>query len=208
MLAGYHGGPPDPARRTGCRVADSRAAPSRERCAGGDVSTLTAAAAPIDGQVLEGRAEPRPWRVDIAPAPSGGGGRSATRYANLTGFPDLIVPAGFTGDGLPVGLSFLGRASSRASWPWVTPSSRRPGRAGCRCTRRRSAREGTHGGATSDESAGSDPVVPFRTTRDSFAEVARTCPSVLSMTGECMHASHHRPADLAAARRRRGGACR
>ncbi len=52
----------------------------------------------------------RPGRIDIAPAPSGGGGRSATRYANLTGFPDLIVPAGFTGDGLPVGLSFLGRA--------------------------------------------------------------------------------------------------
>ena len=52
----------------------------------------------------------RPGRVDIAPAPTGGGGPSATRYANLTGFPDLIVPAGFTGDGLPVGLSFLGRA--------------------------------------------------------------------------------------------------
>ncbi len=52
----------------------------------------------------------RPGRVDVAPAPTGGGGRSATRYANLTGFPDLIVPAGFTGDGLPVGLSFLGRA--------------------------------------------------------------------------------------------------
>ncbi len=52
----------------------------------------------------------RPGRIDIAPAPSGGGGRSATRYANLTGFPDLIVPAGFTGEGLPVGLSFLGRA--------------------------------------------------------------------------------------------------
>ena len=52
----------------------------------------------------------RPGRVDTAPAPSGGGGRSATRYANLTGFPDLIVPAGFTGDGLPVGISFLGRA--------------------------------------------------------------------------------------------------
>ena len=53
----------------------------------------------------------RPGRADIAPAPSSaGGGRSATRYANLTGFPDLIVPAGFTGEGLPVGLSFLGRA--------------------------------------------------------------------------------------------------
>ena len=34
--------------------------------------------------------------------------------ANLTGFPDLIVPAGFTGDGLPVALSFLGPAFSEA----------------------------------------------------------------------------------------------
>jgi len=32
--------------------------------------------------------------------------------ANLTGFPDLIVPAGFTGDNLPVGISFLGTAFS------------------------------------------------------------------------------------------------
>jgi amidase len=32
--------------------------------------------------------------------------------ANLTGFPDLVVPAGFTGDGLPVTLSFLGPAFS------------------------------------------------------------------------------------------------
>ena len=32
--------------------------------------------------------------------------------ANLTGFPDLIVPAGFTGDNLPVGLSVFGRAFS------------------------------------------------------------------------------------------------
>jgi amidase len=35
---------------------------------------------------------------------------SATNLANLTGFPDLIVPAGFTTDGLPVGVSFLGSA--------------------------------------------------------------------------------------------------
>jgi amidase len=42
----------------------------------------------------------------------GGGGRSATNLANLSGFPDLIVPAGFTSDGLPVGLSFLGPAFS------------------------------------------------------------------------------------------------
>jgi amidase len=42
----------------------------------------------------------------------GGGGPSATNIANLTGFPDLIVPAGFTGDNLPVGLSFFGPAFS------------------------------------------------------------------------------------------------
>jgi amidase len=37
---------------------------------------------------------------------------SATNIANLTGFPDLIVPAGFTGDNLPVGISFFGPAFS------------------------------------------------------------------------------------------------
>jgi amidase len=45
---------------------------------------------------------------------AGGGGASATNIANLTGFPDLIVPAGFTGDNLPVGLSFFGPAFSEA----------------------------------------------------------------------------------------------
>ena len=33
-------------------------------------------------------------------------------FANLTGFPDLIVPAGFTSNGLPVGISFFGPAFS------------------------------------------------------------------------------------------------
>ena len=37
---------------------------------------------------------------------------SATSIANQTGFPDLIVPAGFTRSGLPVTLSFLGPAFS------------------------------------------------------------------------------------------------
>ncbi len=41
-----------------------------------------------------------------------GQGARATNIANLTGFPDLIVPAGFTGDQLPVGLSFFGPAFS------------------------------------------------------------------------------------------------
>ena len=48
------------------------------------------------------------------PSPSGLSPGSATNIANLTGFPDLVVPAGFTGDGLPVGMSFLGQAFSEA----------------------------------------------------------------------------------------------
>jgi amidase len=47
------------------------------------------------------------------PAPTLGGAWS--RLANLTGWPDLIVPAGFTGNPvLPVTLSFLGPAFSEA----------------------------------------------------------------------------------------------
>jgi amidase len=52
----------------------------------------------------------RPTLVTGGGAPTGA--VSATNIANLTGFPDLIVPAGFTGDRLPVGLSFFGPAFS------------------------------------------------------------------------------------------------
>ncbi len=45
-------------------------------------------------------------------ASSGFGGSSPFGIANSTGFPDLIVPAGMTKDGLPVTLSFLGPAFS------------------------------------------------------------------------------------------------
>ena len=44
--------------------------------------------------------------------PPGGTANSPVNLANLTGFPDLVVPVGFTGDGLPVTLSFLGPAFS------------------------------------------------------------------------------------------------
>jgi amidase len=67
----------------------------------------------------------------VVPAPSGTA--SATDIANLTGFPDLIVPAGFTGDNLPVGLSFLGPAFSEPgllglgySFEQATHARRRP----------------------------------------------------------------------------------
>jgi len=44
--------------------------------------------------------------------PAAAGGGSATSIANQTGFPDLIVPAGMTSDGLPVTISFFGPAYS------------------------------------------------------------------------------------------------
>ena len=60
-------------------------------------------------------------------------GLAASDIANLTGFPDLIVPAGFTGDSLPVGLSFLGPAFSEPkllslgySFEQATKARRRP----------------------------------------------------------------------------------
>ncbi len=38
------------------------------------------------------------------------GGMVGTNIASIAGVPDLVVPAGFTQQGLPVGISFLGRA--------------------------------------------------------------------------------------------------
>jgi len=54
----------------------------------------------------------RPARTDLDPVSGGPEGRSATNFANLSGYPDLIVPAGFTAGGLPVGISFFGPAFS------------------------------------------------------------------------------------------------
>ncbi|MGD1091881.1 MAG: amidase family protein [Bryobacteraceae bacterium] len=75
----------------------------------------------------------RPALLSEPPAPSGGGRESATNIANLTGFPDLIVPAGFTGDRLPVGISFFGPAFSEQkllsigySFEQATKARRRP----------------------------------------------------------------------------------
>jgi Asp-tRNA(Asn)/Glu-tRNA(Gln) amidotransferase A subunit family amidase len=51
---------------------------------------------------------PEPATLIVPPAGprAGGGAGSATLIANETGFPDLIVPAGITKDGLPVSISF------------------------------------------------------------------------------------------------------
>ena len=46
------------------------------------------------------------------PPKPGAGGDSATSFANESGFPDLIVPAGVTQAGLPVTISFFGPAFS------------------------------------------------------------------------------------------------
>ena len=75
----------------------------------------------------------RPGRSDADPDPLADLFASATNLANLTGFPDLIVPAGFTGNGLPVTLSFLGPAFSEGrllaigySFEQATKARRRP----------------------------------------------------------------------------------
>jgi amidase len=76
----------------------------------------------------------RPGMIAETGAAGGGGGAaSATDIANLTGFPDLIVPAGFTGDNLPVGISFFGPAFSEPkllalgySFEQATHARRRP----------------------------------------------------------------------------------
>ncbi|MFN2447682.1 MAG: amidase family protein [Vicinamibacterales bacterium] len=75
----------------------------------------------------------RPALLAAPPEVPGGGTASASNIANLTGFPDLIVPAGFTSDDLPVGLSFLGRAFSEGkllalgySFEQATHARRRP----------------------------------------------------------------------------------
>jgi amidase len=75
----------------------------------------------------------RPALLSAPPDPPGGGRESATNIANLTGFPDLIVPAGFTGDRLPVGISFFSAAFSEQkllslgySFEQATRARRRP----------------------------------------------------------------------------------
>jgi amidase len=55
---------------------------------------------------------PKPASLIVPPPDAPGRGESATSFANFTGYPDVIVPAGMTKDGLPVTISFFGPAWS------------------------------------------------------------------------------------------------
>ena len=82
----------------------------------------------------------RPERVDPDPDPEGepGGGGSAVILANMSGFPDLIVPADLPAEACPSRCPLWDRRSvSRACWRWVMRSSRVPMRVVCPGRRRR-----------------------------------------------------------------------
>jgi amidase len=75
----------------------------------------------------------RPELIAAPPDVPGGGATSGSNLANLSGFPDLIVPAGFTSDRLPVGISFVGAAFSEGkliglgyAFEQATKARRRP----------------------------------------------------------------------------------
>ena len=58
------------------------------------------------------RRESPAWITDLVNGDHSGGGSS--NAAAVAGYPDITVPAGFI-SGLPVGVSFFGRAWSEAS---------------------------------------------------------------------------------------------
>ncbi|MGD9904323.1 MAG: amidase family protein [Vicinamibacterales bacterium] len=89
-------------------------------------------AANLDAYVYP-TASRRPAFISAPPETPGGDGASGSNLANLSGFPDLIVPAGFTSDRLPVGISFVGPAFSEArliglgyAFEQATKARRRP----------------------------------------------------------------------------------
>jgi amidase len=63
---------------------------------------LDALIAPTQGPV---------WLIDLVNGDCAGGGGSFTQPAAVAGYPHITVPMGFV-QGLPVGLSFVGRAWS------------------------------------------------------------------------------------------------
>lgn len=92
-------------------LSDARYTAVREHGLALVTATLegTFAASQLDAIVYP-TAPKRPDLISAPPEPPGGAAATPANLANLSGFPDLIVPAGFTTDRLPVGISFLGRA--------------------------------------------------------------------------------------------------
>ena len=75
----------------------------------------------------------RPEQIAAPPGPALGAVKSPRSLASISGFPDLIVPAGFTTDDLPVTVSFFGTAFSEPrllalgySFEQATHAIRRP----------------------------------------------------------------------------------
>ena len=56
--------------------------------------------------------KPQATPASAAGEPGGGGGESPLTFADESGFPDLVVPAGMTNSGLPMAISFLGQPFS------------------------------------------------------------------------------------------------
>jgi amidase len=77
------------------------------------VLTGVLAAGKLDAIVYP-TASRRPAQIAAPAEVPGGAAGSGSNLANLSGFPDLIVPAGFTTDDLPVGISFVGPAFSES----------------------------------------------------------------------------------------------
>ena len=79
----------------------------------------------------------RPQRIDAPPRSAGRRRDERQQSRQPVGFPDLIVPAGFSTDDLPIGISFIGPAFSESRLLAIGfASSRRRKRAACPCTRR------------------------------------------------------------------------
>jgi amidase len=66
----------------------------------------------IDAIVYPTSVRPAPLIVPAEPPKPPASTDSVANLANQSGFPDLIVPAGMTKDGLPVTISFFGPAFS------------------------------------------------------------------------------------------------